>query len=178
MSTNFCFQMSINVLPLHFKQTFLPIIWIFTEGEEIESRVPFSIEVLSKDLIFLVALCTPRFLDLLPALPNQCSAMHSQNATASLIRLRRTRACPRESRYVVGHAYIYTLFFIIERSLPSFFFVMNLFYVSYFEVKLVKALFASRIRHTKRSLLLLNAIKIKSFFQKIFFKRKRKERVP
>ena len=35
----------INVLPLHLKQTFPPIIWIFTEGEgdEIESRLPFKI---------------------------------------------------------------------------------------------------------------------------------------
>ena len=33
-----------NVLPLHFKQTFPPIIWIFTEGEgdAIESRLPFK----------------------------------------------------------------------------------------------------------------------------------------
>ena len=34
-----------NVLPLHLKQTFLPIIWIFTEGEGdgINSRLPFKI---------------------------------------------------------------------------------------------------------------------------------------
>ena len=34
-----------NVLPLHLKQTFPPIIWIFTEGEgdEIEFRLPFKI---------------------------------------------------------------------------------------------------------------------------------------
>ena len=34
-----------NVLLLHLKQTFLPIIWIFTEGEGdgIESRLPFKI---------------------------------------------------------------------------------------------------------------------------------------
>ena len=36
-----------NVLPLHLKQTFLPIIWIFTEGEGdgdgIESSLPFKI---------------------------------------------------------------------------------------------------------------------------------------
>ena len=32
-----------NVLPLHLKQTFLPIIWIFTEGDEIESRLPIKI---------------------------------------------------------------------------------------------------------------------------------------
>ena len=32
-----------NVLPLHLKKTFLPIIWIFTEGEGIESRLPFKI---------------------------------------------------------------------------------------------------------------------------------------
>ena len=35
--------MSSNVLPLRLKQTFPPIIWIFTEGEEIESRLPFKI---------------------------------------------------------------------------------------------------------------------------------------
>ena len=32
-----------NVLPLHLKQTFPPIIWIFTEGDVIESRLPFKI---------------------------------------------------------------------------------------------------------------------------------------
>ena len=34
-----------NVLPLHLKQTFPPIIWIFTggEGDEMESRVPFKV---------------------------------------------------------------------------------------------------------------------------------------
>ena len=32
-----------NVLPLHLKQPFLPIIWIFNEGDEIESRLPFKI---------------------------------------------------------------------------------------------------------------------------------------
>ena len=32
-----------NVLPLHLKQTFPPIIWFFTEGDGIESRLPFEI---------------------------------------------------------------------------------------------------------------------------------------
>ena len=32
-----------NFLPLHLKQTFLPIIWIFTEGDGIEFRLPFKI---------------------------------------------------------------------------------------------------------------------------------------
>ena len=34
-----------NVLPLHLKQTFPPIIWIFTEveGDGIESKLPFKI---------------------------------------------------------------------------------------------------------------------------------------
>ena len=32
-----------NVLPLHLKQTFPPMIWIFTEGDEIESWLPFKI---------------------------------------------------------------------------------------------------------------------------------------
>ena len=31
-----------NALPLHLKQTFLPIIWIFTEGDGIKSRLPFK----------------------------------------------------------------------------------------------------------------------------------------
>ena len=35
--------MPINVLPLRLKQTFPPIIWIITEGGEIESRLPFKI---------------------------------------------------------------------------------------------------------------------------------------
>ena len=32
-----------NVLPLHLKQTFPPLIWIFTEGDWIKSRLPFKI---------------------------------------------------------------------------------------------------------------------------------------
>ena len=32
-----------NVLPLHLKQTFPPIIWILTEGDWIETRLPFKI---------------------------------------------------------------------------------------------------------------------------------------
>ena len=34
-----------NILPLHLKQTFLPIVWIFTggKGDGIESRLPFKI---------------------------------------------------------------------------------------------------------------------------------------
>ena len=34
-----------NVLPLHLKQTFPPLIWIFTEveGDGIESKLPFKI---------------------------------------------------------------------------------------------------------------------------------------
>ena len=32
-----------NVLPFHLKQTFPSIIWIFTEGDGIESRLPFKI---------------------------------------------------------------------------------------------------------------------------------------
>jgi hypothetical protein len=47
MSTNFKSLLttpSSNVLPLHLKQTFPPIIWIFTEreGDGIESRLPFK----------------------------------------------------------------------------------------------------------------------------------------
>ena len=32
-----------NVFPLLLKQTFPPIVWIFTEGDGIESRLPFKI---------------------------------------------------------------------------------------------------------------------------------------
>ena len=32
-----------NVLPLHLKQTFRPIIWIFTEGDGMKPRLPFRI---------------------------------------------------------------------------------------------------------------------------------------
>ena len=32
-----------NALPLHLSQTFPPIIWIFTEGDGIESSLPFRI---------------------------------------------------------------------------------------------------------------------------------------
>ena len=32
-----------NVLPIHFKQTFPPIIWIFTEGDGIQFRLAFKI---------------------------------------------------------------------------------------------------------------------------------------
>ena len=44
MSTNFLLTMPSNILPLHLKQTFPPIIWIFIEGEGdgIESRLPFK----------------------------------------------------------------------------------------------------------------------------------------
>ena len=43
--------MPINVLPLHLKQTFPSIIWIFTEGEgdEIKSRLPFKMFSALKD---------------------------------------------------------------------------------------------------------------------------------
>ena len=42
----FCFQKCVdNAQPIHLKQIFPPIIWIFTEGESdmIESRLPFKI---------------------------------------------------------------------------------------------------------------------------------------
>ena len=36
--------MTSNILPLHLKETFPPIIWIFTEGDDgIKSRLPFKI---------------------------------------------------------------------------------------------------------------------------------------
>jgi hypothetical protein len=40
-----CLRCKGNVLPLHLKQIFSPIIWIFTEGEGdgIKSRLPFEI---------------------------------------------------------------------------------------------------------------------------------------
>ena len=38
-----CQQTPSNVLPLDLKQTFPLIIWIFTEGDGIESRLPFKI---------------------------------------------------------------------------------------------------------------------------------------
>ena len=46
MSTNFfksLLTMPSNILPLHLKETFPPIIWIFTEGDGIRSRLPFKI---------------------------------------------------------------------------------------------------------------------------------------
>ena len=41
----FLFTTPSNILPLHLKHTFLPIIWVFTEGEgdRIESSLPFKI---------------------------------------------------------------------------------------------------------------------------------------
>ena len=45
-----------KVLPFHLKQTFLPIIWIFTEciGDQIESRLPFKIfYTLLSSLVYL-----------------------------------------------------------------------------------------------------------------------------
>ena len=54
---------------------------------------------------------------------------------------------------------------------------MNLFYVSYFEVKLVKSL-SQGFDKQREVCYFYNAMKIRSFFQKNFFKRKRKERVP
>ena len=61
MSTNFLFSSLLttpsNVLPLHLKQTFQPIIWIFFEGkgDGIESRLPFEIfsTLLVTNLCFL-----------------------------------------------------------------------------------------------------------------------------
>ena len=43
LNTKSLLPMHSNVLPLRFKQIFLPIILIFTEGDEIESRLPFKI---------------------------------------------------------------------------------------------------------------------------------------
>ena len=39
-------QQTSNVLPLHLKQTFPPIIWIYTEGEGIESRLTLTLFLL------------------------------------------------------------------------------------------------------------------------------------
>ena len=51
MTTNFlfskgCWKRTSNVLPLHLKQTFPPIIWIYTEGEGIESRLTLTLFLL------------------------------------------------------------------------------------------------------------------------------------
>ena len=45
LNTKSLLTMPSNVLPFRLKQTFLPIILIFTEGagDEIESRLPFKI---------------------------------------------------------------------------------------------------------------------------------------
>ena len=43
LKTKGLLTMPSNVLALYLKQTFLPIIWIFTEGDEIKSRLPFKI---------------------------------------------------------------------------------------------------------------------------------------
>ena len=54
-----------NVLPLHIKQTFPPIIWIFTEGEGdgIQSRLPLKIFfTLAKVQIILKDFWSPRIL--------------------------------------------------------------------------------------------------------------------
>ena len=32
-----------NILPLHFEETFPPIIWIFSEGDEVKFNLPFKI---------------------------------------------------------------------------------------------------------------------------------------
>ena len=47
---------SSNFWPLHLKQTFLPIIWIFNEGEDdgTESRLPFEIFEKNADSFFLM----------------------------------------------------------------------------------------------------------------------------
>ena len=46
-----------NVLPLHLKQTFPHTIWIFTEGDGIESRLPFKMfSTLWKKMIYLSGL--------------------------------------------------------------------------------------------------------------------------
>ena len=48
-----------NVLPLHLKQTFLPIIWIFTEGEDDgnESRLPSKIFSTLQRMHFRLCFC-------------------------------------------------------------------------------------------------------------------------
>ena len=45
LKTKSLLSLSSNVLPYYRKETFTPIIWIFTEGEgdRIESRLPFKI---------------------------------------------------------------------------------------------------------------------------------------
>ena len=45
-----------NVLPLHLKETFPPIIWIFTEGESdgIKSRLPFKIFSISCSMYWYI----------------------------------------------------------------------------------------------------------------------------
>ena len=49
---------SSNVLLLHLKQTFPPTILIFTEGDEIESRLPFKIfSTLSMNVLVLIQYC-------------------------------------------------------------------------------------------------------------------------
>ena len=47
-----------NVLPLHLKQTFQPLIWIFTEGEGdgVESRLPFKIFSTLNNFLMLIIL--------------------------------------------------------------------------------------------------------------------------
>ena len=47
-----------NVLPLHLKQTFPPIIWVFTEGEGdgMESRLPFKIFSTLNNFLMLIIL--------------------------------------------------------------------------------------------------------------------------
>ena len=55
-----------NFLPLHLKQTFLPIIWIFAEGEGdgIKSRLPFKIfSTLPYFWIFIVEIINLNYSD-------------------------------------------------------------------------------------------------------------------
>ena len=112
-----------------------------------------------------------------PAQPVQCNAFPKCNG---IIDSTKADAGVPKGEWKCSRSCLHThTLFHNWKEFALFFCVMNLFYVSYFEVKLVKALFASRIRHTKRSLLLLNAIKIKSFyFKRIFSKENIKERVP
>ena len=59
LNTKSLLTMPSNVLPLRLKQTFLPIIWIFTEGDAIKSRLPLSIFSTLSKLCFVTLVSFP-----------------------------------------------------------------------------------------------------------------------
>ena len=70
-----------NFLLLHLKQTFLPIIWIFTEGDGIKSRFPFKIcSTLYRLMILKIFICSTFYQNIILTSCKQLSQILSERA--------------------------------------------------------------------------------------------------